>query len=153
MSGSLPDLVLVHGGGHAADCWDLAVTGPLALLARYGARLRTSGKVPTLAARYAFCNGMTSQQRAFALSRLCADAASVAREPVDRSGLPSQVPRTWILTTRDRALSVNSQMKSIEALGGVDVAVRIDACHDVMISHPRRLAEVLVDRCLVRQAL
>ncbi|MGB8403200.1 MAG: alpha/beta fold hydrolase [Mycobacterium sp.] len=249
MTRRLPDLVLIHGGGHAADCWDPTVaelrcqrpelrvlaidlpgrrgkrgdlctasiagwvdsvvadveaaglddvvivghsmagltvpgvvaalgasrvremvlvaaflppqgasiveslTGPLALLARHGVRRRASGKVPTLAARYAFCNGMTAQQRAFTLSRLCADAASVARECVDRSALPPGVPRTWILTTRDRALSINSQTKSIEALGGVDTAVRIDACHDVMISHPQRLAEILLDRCLARQAL
>jgi pimeloyl-ACP methyl ester carboxylesterase len=104
-------------------------------------------KVPRLAARYAFCNGMTTQQRNFTLSRLSKESARIPGESVDRGALPEDVPRTWILTTRDRALSVKSQHASIAALGGVEGVIPIDACHDVMISHPERLAEILVERC------
>lgn len=243
---ALPDLVLVHGGEHAADCWDLTVAelhrrapelrtlavdlpghgakpgnlvtatigewvdsvvadieeaglgdivivghsmagvtvpgvvtklgsarvremilttafvppqglavadtlgGPLAVFARRAARIGKPMKVPTVAARYAFCNGMTREQRRFTISRLYPESARVPAEPVDRSGLPPEVPRTWILTTRDRALSVRSQRDSIEALGGVQTVIPIDACHDVMISHPERLAQVLVQRCRLR---
>jgi pimeloyl-ACP methyl ester carboxylesterase len=94
---------------------------------------------------------MTAQQRRFTLSRLYPESARIPAEPVDRSGLPADVPRTWILTTRDRALSVSSQRASIEELGGVETLIPIDACHEVMISHPDRLAQILVERCRLRQ--
>jgi pimeloyl-ACP methyl ester carboxylesterase len=124
--------------------------GPLAWFARRGARRGKPMKVPKFAARYAFCNGMTPQQRDFTLKRLYPESARVPAENVDRSGLPAEVPRTWILTTRDRALSVASQQKSIESLGGVDTVIPIDACHEVMISHPERLAQILIERCRLR---
>jgi hypothetical protein len=94
---------------------------------------------------------MTKQQRRLAMSRLYTEAARIPAEPVDRSGFPDDVPRTWILTTRDRALSVASQHASMAALGGVDTVVPVDACHEVMFSHPERLAEILLERCRVRK--
>ncbi|MBE1552098.1 pimeloyl-ACP methyl ester carboxylesterase [Mycobacterium sp. OAS707] len=124
--------------------------GPLAWFARRGARRGKPTKIPRLAARYAFCNGMSSQQRAFALSRLYPESARIPGEPVERSALPDDVPRTWILTTRDRALSRKSQQASIAALGGVQTVIPIDACHDLMISHPQRLAQILIERCRLR---
>jgi pimeloyl-ACP methyl ester carboxylesterase len=243
---ALPDLVLVHGGEHAADCWDLTVSelhrqkpelrvlavdlpgrgakdgnlgtatisewvdsvvadiddaglgdivivghsmagvtvpgvvaklgsprvremilatafvprqgqaivdtlgGPLAFFARRAAKGGNPVKVPQLAAQYAFCNGMTRAQRQFTLSRLYAESARIPAEPVDRSRLPDDVPRTWILTTRDRALSQKSQQASIAALGGVQDVIPIDACHEVMISHPEVLAGILIKRCRLR---
>jgi pimeloyl-ACP methyl ester carboxylesterase len=125
--------------------------GPLAWFARRGARSGKPTAVPQFAARYAFCNGMSPQQRRFTLSRLYPESARIPAEPVDRSDLPADVPRTWILTTRDRALSVSSQQASIEALGGVQAVIRVDACHDLMISHPDRLAQILIERCQLRQ--
>jgi pimeloyl-ACP methyl ester carboxylesterase len=125
--------------------------GPLAWFARRGAGAGKTVKVPRMVARYAFCNGMSSQQREFALSRLYPESARIPAEPVDRSALPDDVPRTWILTTRDRALSNKSQQASIAALGGVQTLIPIDACHDVMVSHPERLAQILIERCRLRR--
>jgi pimeloyl-ACP methyl ester carboxylesterase len=243
---SLPDLVLVHGGEHAGDCWDLVVAelrgqepelrtlavdlpgrgrtpgdlatatigewvdsvvadieeadlgdivivghsmagvtvpgvvtklgsarvremvlvsafvpsqgqaivdtlgGPLAAFARFAARGGRPFKVPTFAAQYAFCNGMTKQQRRLAISRLYTESAAVPAEPVDRIGFPDEVPRTWVLTTRDRALSEKSQRASITALGGVHEVIPVDTCHDVMFSHPELLARILLERCRLR---
>jgi hypothetical protein len=65
--------------------------------------------------------------------------------------MPDDIPRTWILTTRDRALSVKSQRNSIAALGGVQTMIPMDTCHDLMISEPKRLAEILVERCRAYQ--
>jgi hypothetical protein len=90
---------------------------------------------------------MTKQQRRLTMSRLYTEAARIPAEPVDRSGFPDAVPRTWILTTRDRALSQKSQQASMAALGGVQQVIPIEACHDVMFSHPERLAQILLERC------
>ena len=76
-----------------------------------------------------------------------AEAISIITEPVDRNGLPDDVPRTWILTLRDHALWQRVQLRSIAALGGVQTLIPIDTCHDLMISEPRLLAEVLLERC------
>jgi len=123
--------------------------GPLAPLARSARRVQRSS-IPKALARYAFCNGMTREQREFALSRLCGEAANVIFESVDRSDLPDDVPRTWIMTLRDRALSARQQLTAIESLGGVDTMICLDGCHDVMVSDPAGLAGILVDRCRLR---
>ena len=108
-------------------------------------------KIPTAAARLEFCNGMTRQQRTFTLSRLHPESVRIVTERADRRGLPDDVPRTWILTTRDRALSVRSQRDSIAAPGGVQTLTAVDACHEVMVSHPETLARIPIERCRLRQ--
>jgi hypothetical protein len=35
-------------------------------------------------------------------------------------------------------------------VGGVDAVIPMNTCHDLIISEPRRLAEILVERCRVR---
>jgi pimeloyl-ACP methyl ester carboxylesterase len=244
---ALPDLVLVHGGAHAADCWDLTISelavrspelrtlavdlpgragkpadlatvtiadwvnsvvadiedagcgdvvvvghsmagltvpgvvaklgaarvremilltafvppqgksvvdtlrGPLAPLARSAGWIeRRSFPMPPALARYAFCNGMTRERRRLTLSRLCMESPNVIFEPVDRSHLPAAVPRTWIMTLDDRALSVRQQLYAIEQLGGVDTMICLDGCHDVMFSDPAGLATILAGRCRLR---
>lgn len=243
---TLPDLVLVHGGAHAADCWDLTIAelacqepklrvlavdlpgrgrkpadlatstltawadsvvadvdeagfddivivghsmagltvpgvvtrlgpsrvrelilaaafippqglsvvdvlrGPLAPLARMGVRINKSFAMPTAAARLAFCNGMTRDQRTYALARIYAESPRVIAEAIDRRGLPDEVPRTWIMTLQDRALSTRQQRDCIAALGGVDTLICVDTCHDLMYSEPKRLAEILLERCKSR---
>lgn len=128
-----------------------ALRGPLAPLARSGRRMeRASFPMPVALARFAFCNGMTREQRRLTLSRLCMESPNVIFEPADRSDLPDGVPRTWIMTLRDRALSVRQQLTAIESLGGVDTMICMNACHDVMFSEPRLVAEVLADRCRAR---
>ena len=240
---ALPDLVLVHGGAHAADCWELTVAelarqepelkvlavdlpgrggrpadlstvtiadwvdsavadieeagfgdvvvvghsmagltvpgvvaklgqarvremifltafvppqgssvvdtlrGPLAPLARSARRLPQSFELPPAAARFAFCNGMTREQRKLVVSRLYRESPNVIFEPADRSDLPDDVPRAWIMTLRDRALSLRQQLTAIRSLGGVETMICLDGCHDAMFSHPERLAAILADRC------
>jgi pimeloyl-ACP methyl ester carboxylesterase len=105
------------------------------------------GSLPKAWAAYTFCNGMTRERRNFNLERLYAESPSVVLEKVDRTGMPDDVPRTWLLTLRDRTISLKSQRRSIEALGGVQTLIEMNTCHNLMISEPERLAEILVERC------
>lgn len=131
---------------HGAAVVD-TLTGPLAWYTRRAARIGTPPAVlPKVIARWAFCNGMSRQQRQFALSRQHPESVRMAIELADRSKLPEEVPRTWILTTRDRALSQRSQRRSIAALGGVRTVIPLDTCHDLMISEPTRLGDILINR-------
>jgi pimeloyl-ACP methyl ester carboxylesterase len=125
--------------------------GPLAVFARHAAKGRRPVKIPGVVTRYAFCNGMTREQSRLTMSKLCAESPRIPAESVDRSAMPDDVPRTWILTTRDRALSQKSQHRSMAALGGVQHVISIDACHELMFSHPERLATILLERCRLRR--
>ncbi|OBI97879.1 esterase [Mycobacterium alsense] len=107
-----------------------------------------SGGLPHALARFVFCNGMTPAQRRFTLARSCQESPSIMIEKVDRSGMPDEVPRTWILTRRDRsAVSMKLQHEYIAALGGVQTVIEIDTCHMLMVSEPERLASTLIERC------
>jgi pimeloyl-ACP methyl ester carboxylesterase len=124
------------------------LSGPLAWYAGRAARRGgPSSPMPRLLARMSFCNGMTPAQREFTLARRYGESTRVTAEPADRSALPREVPRTWILTLRDRAQSLATQRRAIAALGGVDEVVELDTCHDAMISAPAELAAILLERC------
>lgn len=123
------------------------LTGVVAWFARLGAKNGKVGELPRMFGRLLFLNGVPREPRDFMLDRLCAESPRVATENVSRHGMPDEVPRTWILTLRDRALSVKSQRRSIEAIGGVQTVIPMDTCHDMMVSEPKRLAEILVERC------
>jgi pimeloyl-ACP methyl ester carboxylesterase len=128
-----------------------AVRGPLARYARWGARRGKAGTIPWMAARWLLCNGMTPEQRTFLSSRLRAESARVIVETVDRGRLPTEIARTRVMTTRDRILPPRAQRRSIDALGGVHAIESIHACHQVMVSNPRELARILVERCNAHQ--
>jgi pimeloyl-ACP methyl ester carboxylesterase len=124
------------------------LVGPLAWYVRRAVRLRRPpGTMPNLLSALIFCNGMTREQRRYTLSRIHPEAATIITEPVDRSDLPDDIQRTWILTLRDHALFRPIQLRSIAALGGVQTLIPVDTCHDLMISEPALLAEILIDRC------
>jgi hypothetical protein len=79
--------------------------------------------------------------------RLHPESSQIPVETVSRTGMPEEVPRTWILTLRDHTHPVGEQRASIEAVGGVQEVIEMDTCHGVMVSVPDRLAKLLVERC------
>ena len=64
-----------------------------------------------------------------------------------RRDMPDDVPRTWILTLRDRALSVKSQRRSIEALGGVQTVHPDGHLPQLDGQRAGTAGEILVERC------
>lgn len=115
------------------------------------ARRRAKKNVPTPTpksyARFVFLNGVTAHRRRFMTGKLYAESLRMLVEKVSRQGMPDDIPRTWILTRRDRALTPKVQRNYIEALGGVQTLIEVDTCHMLMVSEPERLAEILVERC------
>ena len=128
-------------------CINDALTGPFAPIARLSARRKSPSRpLPDLMSAALFGNGMTAEQKHFMTARLCSETAALGRVRVDRSTMPTDIPRTWILTLRDRALSIAQQRRSIGQLGGTEEIVALDTCHDAMISEPDALAEILLRR-------
>ncbi len=119
---------------------------PLRLTVPFVARRRRLANNPRWTARRSFCNGMTPDQRAFVLDNLCPDAPWLLTEPVATKSLPPGIERTWVLTTRDRAVSPARQKRNMANLGAVGRVIDIDSCHDVMVSHPDQLARAIA-RC------
>jgi pimeloyl-ACP methyl ester carboxylesterase len=74
-------------------------------------------------------------------------AIRLLTEKMSRRGMPIDIPRTWILTLRDRAHPPQAQRKYIEALGGVQTLIEINTCHMLMDSEPEQLAQILIERC------
>jgi pimeloyl-ACP methyl ester carboxylesterase len=135
-------------GSAVVDMFPGALSWYLRRTAKRNVQKGRSGGLPTALARFVLCNGMTPEQRRFTLARSCQESPSVMIEKVDRSGMPDDVPRTWILTQRDRsAVSMKIQHECIAALGGVQALIEIDTCHMLMVSEPERLADILVERC------
>jgi pimeloyl-ACP methyl ester carboxylesterase len=119
----------------------------IARVARRIAKKNVPSVTPKWLVRFGYMNGVPSRRRRFMTGKLYAESLRILTEKVSRRGMPDEVPRTWILTRRDRALAPKLQRKYIEALGGVSTLVEMDTCHFMMISEPERLASILVERC------
>lgn len=104
-------------------------------------------ETPKWLARFAFLNGVPADRRQFMTGKLYAESLRILKENVSRRGMPDDIPRTWILTLRDRALAPKVQRGYIEAIGGVQTLIEMDTCHCLMVSEPELLAEILIGRC------
>lgn len=97
--------------------------------------------------RQMFCNDMDESQARFVLDRCGPEAPGVFEEPVQRTGIPPGLPKTYVRLLRDQALSPadqDAQIANLRAAPGGDVrVVELDTGHDVMVSRPGLLAEVL----------
>jgi pimeloyl-ACP methyl ester carboxylesterase len=119
----------------------------IATIARRRAKKNVPTPTPKSYARFVFMNGIPAHRRRFMAGKLYAESLRLLVEKVSRRGMPDDIPRTWILTRRDRALAPKVQRKYIDSLGGVQTLIEIDTCHMVMVSEPERLASILVERC------
>jgi pimeloyl-ACP methyl ester carboxylesterase len=116
-------------------------------IARNRAKKNVPAPAPGWYARLVFLNGVPRHRRRFMAGKLYAESLQMLMERVSRRGMPDDIPRTWILTRRDRTLAPRLQRKYIDALGGVQTLVEVDTCHMVMVSEPEQLAQILVERC------
>ncbi len=123
------------------------VAWPTALIARRNAKKGAPYTMSLWVARFVIFNGVPRARRRLMASRFYAESSQIPMERVSRRRMPRDIPRTWILTLRDRTHPVKEQRASIEAIGGVHSTIEIDTSHMVMVSEPERLAEILVERC------
>jgi pimeloyl-ACP methyl ester carboxylesterase len=119
----------------------------IAPVARRIAKKIVPTETPKWLLRFAFLNGVPLYRRRFMTGKLHAESLRILTDKVSRRGMPDDIPRTWILTRRDRAISPKVQRKYIESLGGVQTLIEMDTYHCMMVSEPERLASFLVERC------
>lgn len=127
------------------------LTGPLAPKARKNAKKGGLSYSPKWGIRFVYLNGVPLARRKFLDDKIYPEFARLLGEKVSRRDMPGDVPRTWILTLRDRANSPKAQLKCIDAIGGVQTLIELDTCHCLMVSEPELLAEILVEHCRLHQ--
>jgi pimeloyl-ACP methyl ester carboxylesterase len=97
----------------------------LATIARRFAKGGVPRETPEWLARFAYLNGLPADRRRFMAGKLYPESLRILTEIVTGYGMPDDIPRTWILTQRDRALAPKLQHKYIEAIGGVQTLMNI----------------------------
>jgi pimeloyl-ACP methyl ester carboxylesterase len=107
---------------------------------------RTASGLVDEVVREIFCNDMDEEQIRFVIDHVGTEVIDVITTPVTRGGLPTTMATTFVRLLRDQALPPETQDACIGRLRAeadhVEV-VEIDAGHNVMISRPDVLAEVL----------
>jgi pimeloyl-ACP methyl ester carboxylesterase len=97
--------------------------------------------------RRMFCNDMDEVQTRYVLDHTGVEAAGAFADRVTRVGIPPDLPTTYVRLGQDQALAPadqDVQIANLRASPGLDVQViELDTGHDVMISAPERLADVL----------
>jgi pimeloyl-ACP methyl ester carboxylesterase len=119
----------------------------IARVARQRAKSGVLSETPQWMARFLYLNGVPTHRRRFMVGKLYKESLRILVEKVSRREMPDNIPRTWILTRRDRALSPKRQRGYIDAIGGVQTLIEMDTCHCLMVSEPERLAQILIQRC------
>jgi pimeloyl-ACP methyl ester carboxylesterase len=90
-----------------------------------------------------FCNDMTEVQRNAFLAQIGHDNWPMQYFSNTQFDFKHQTPATYVLCLRDRSLPVSWQ-ETFASRFHADEIVRLDAGHQVMISRPHTLAEVLL---------
>ncbi|MEE6174970.1 alpha/beta fold hydrolase [Mycobacterium sp. 050134] len=112
------------------------------LLARPVVRKPIIDTVPFLITRFIFGNKASRAQRAQIRRNLCPESTALITNTPKALSL-NNIPAGWIMPTHDRALPPRLQRTFMTRLGGLDQVVTIDAGHEVPITHPGALAEVI----------
>ena len=98
--------------------------------------------IPEEQARYIFCNDMNDAQAQFVVDRIDPESPRLLTSGSDLRGLRHPIPHTYIRLAQDQALPLSAQNISIESIGDAEV-VDLDTGHNVMISNPKLLADIL----------
>jgi len=117
------------------------------MVARRIAKRNVPTPTPKWMSRLLFLNGVPAHRRGFMADKLYAESLRIITEKVTRRGMPGDIPRTWVLTRRDRALAPKLQRAYAAGLGGVQTLVEIGTCHMLMVSEPERLAQIFIEHC------
>jgi pimeloyl-ACP methyl ester carboxylesterase len=117
------------------------------LLGRHGRAnlFAPSGEFPVLpktACRDVLGNDMDDATFEWTYERLRAEPPGPLTATVTYRGLPA-APRTYVRLLRDNAISWELQTEMVTNLGPATAQVVLDSGHDVMLTHPRELGDLL----------
>ena len=112
------------------------------LLAKQNLEHPVAMTLPDEIATQMFCNDMNAEQTRFVLDHLVPEAWLPMQTPNRLAGLKRGVPATYVKLLQDQSLPPELQDQMIRNIGTPRVVV-MDAGHNVMISQPEALANLL----------
>jgi pimeloyl-ACP methyl ester carboxylesterase len=89
----------------------------------------------------AYCNDLTREECDLVLTRYVPESLLLYTQPTEYL-LPANIPKCYVMLTKDRSLDESNQQRMIKHLDADRVA-SIDAGHLAMISEPRKVADAL----------
>ena len=100
-------------------------------------------RLPDFIYRRTLCNGLDEDSARLMLSRLVPEPFQPWRTPVSRQGFAGNLPITYIVLTKDRAIRPQLQRRYVQSLGGPQVE-ELDAGHGALLSHAQEIARILL---------
>ena len=101
-------------------------------------------KLPKAAIQNVFCNGMDLFDVIQYMGRFKPLPLPMLRTRVHLDKINRTCPITYVPLGRDRLVPLALQRRMAGRLGDVEVADTVDSCHQVMIEHPRLVADLLL---------
>ena len=111
------------------------------------ARLNGRGinlRLPKAVINSLYCNGMDPFEVIKIVGRFCPLPVQLLQSRVYLNDLARMCPVTYVPLWRDKLLSPRLQRRMAERLGNVEMVAELDSCHEVMIEHPRQVADLLL---------
>jgi pimeloyl-ACP methyl ester carboxylesterase len=105
-------------------------------------RLKADSRPMEVRYREMFCNDMDEQTAAWVISKLTTEPPKPMQTPITRPPLPASLPRTYVMLLKDNTISLDRQEAHARTFGAE--IVKVEAGHDVMVSNPKALAQVLL---------
>ncbi len=105
-------------------------------------RLKPDNRPTEVRYREMFCNDMDGKTADWVISKLTTEPPKPMQTPITRPLLPASLPRTYVMLLKDNTISLDRQETHAKTFGAE--IVKVDAGHDVMVSSPKALAEVLL---------
>lgn len=107
-------------------------------------RIKVVNRIPKIIAKCFFGNGMNKKQYECLYQSLWGEGTNLLKEKMEYCNINSDI--TWIYTINDKALSPKMQDDYIHNLKKVKKVIKIAAPHDVMISNPEEVAEIILKK-------
>ena len=115
----------------------------LKLIARLNGR-GLNFRLPKAVINSLYCNGMDVFEVIKIVGRFCPLPVLLLQSKVYLNDLTRTCPVTYVPLWRDKLLSPRRQRHMAERLGNVEMVAELDSCHEVMIEHPRQVADLLL---------
>ncbi len=105
-------------------------------------RLKADNRSMEVRYREMLCNDMDTKTADWVISKLTPEPRKPMETPIARRALPASLLRTYVMLLKDKTISFDRQETHAKTFGAE--IVKVDAGHDVMVSNPKALAQVLL---------
>ena len=114
------------------------------IIARLNRILKKDFRLPKAAIANIYCNGMDPLDVVQIVGRFSPIPLELVLTRVNLSELALNCPITYVPLWRDSLVPSVTQKRMAQRLEGVEVAGELNSCHQVMIEHPKQVADILL---------